>query len=68
MKSQAEILREVRSLEAYFAAGLQRATGLRRELEGSGSPAPGLAGLAEKDKADLIAGRLKRMIQKKPQR
>jgi len=48
-----EILDRVRSLEAFFKAGLNEATGLRKQLEGLGSSAATTGGLRPENIAKL---------------
>lgn len=55
-----ELLQRVISLEAFFRAGLEEATGLRKELERETSPAP-RKGLSEAQKAIVVMKRSKRV-------
>jgi hypothetical protein len=64
MQHQSKILNEVISLEAYFKAGLQRATGLRKELENLTTPVPPRRGLSPEQRANLHTKRLSTIIKK----
>lgn len=58
------ILNRVRSLEAYFQAGLQEATGLRKQLEGFSSSAAPSGGLKPEEIVKLKARSEKRRLRK----
>ncbi len=66
MRDPKEILEDVKSLEAFFLAGLQRATGLRTELEAETSPAPRKGRLTEIQEAKLIQRRHRNIKHRKP--
>jgi len=64
MTEQQTILNEVISLEAYFKAGYDRATLLRKRLEGKTPPAP-QKGLNEDQRVKLSIGLQKSVTRKK---